>query len=127
MSRRAAAPTRSILPDPKFNSVLLNWYRNGNDHLNWHADDEKELGRNPTIASVNFGETRDFIVRRKDDRTRRLVLPLKHGTLLLMRGALQHHWEHSVPKRLEARRSRFNLTFRRIAVDTAASGSSRAG
>ncbi len=97
-----------------FNSVLLNWYRDGSDHLGWHADDEAELGRDPVIASVNFGATRDFILRRKDDRTRRLVLPLKHGTLLLMRGALQHHWEHAVPKRLKVVQSRFNLTFRQI-------------
>ncbi len=97
-----------------FNSVLLNWYRDGNDHLGWHADDEKELGRDPVIASVNFGETRDFFVRRKDDHRKKLVLPLKHGSLLLMRGALQHHWEHSVPKRARVKTSRFNLTFRQI-------------
>lgn len=97
-----------------FNSVLLNWYRDGNDHLGWHADDELELGHHPVIASVNFGETRDFFVRRRDDHQKKLVLPLKHGTLLLMRGALQHHWEHSVPKRARVKTSRFNLTFRRI-------------
>ncbi len=108
--------------DVEFNSVLLNWYRDGSDHLGWHADDEAELGRNPTIASVNFGATRDFILRRKDDRSTRLVLPLGHGTLLLMRGALQHHWEHSVPKRLKVTESRFNLTFRRILAEASASG-----
>ena len=109
LKRRVEAVART-----RFNSVLLNWYRDGSDHLGWHADDEVELGRNPVIASVNFGETRDFVLRRKDDRTTRLVLPLGHGTLLLMRGALQHHWEHAVPKRARSTRSRFNLTFRRI-------------
>ena len=98
----------------EFNSVLLNWYRDGEDHLSWHSDDEKELGVNPIIASANFGETRDFIVRRKDDKSKRVVLPLKHGTLLLMKGELQSFWEHSVPKRKNVRGSRFNLTFRRI-------------
>lgn len=97
-----------------FNSVLLNWYRDGQDYLNWHADDEKELGINPIIASANFGETRDFIVRRNDDPSKKIRLPLKNGTLLLMRGELQHFWQHSVPKRTKVNGSRFNLTFRRI-------------
>ncbi|WP_349617055.1 alpha-ketoglutarate-dependent dioxygenase AlkB family protein [Azotobacter salinestris] len=97
-----------------FNSVLLNWYRDGEDYLNWHADDERELGQNPIIASANFGETRDFVVRRKDDKSQKLVIPLRHGTLLVMSGGLQHHWEHSVPKRKKVKGSRFNLTFRSI-------------
>lgn len=100
----------------KFNSVLMNWYRDGEDHLNWHADDEKELGVNPVIASANFGETREFVVRRNDDSSKKLVLPLKHGTILLMSGELQHFWQHSVPKRKKVKGSRFNLTFRRIGV-----------
>ena len=100
----------------EFNSVLLNWYRDGLDHLNWHADDEKELGVNPIIASANFGETRDFVLRRNDDPAKKIVLPLKHGTLLLMSGELQHFWQHSVPKRTKVNGSRFNLTFRRIGV-----------
>jgi alkylated DNA repair dioxygenase AlkB len=100
----------------EFNSVLLNWYRDGEDCLSWHADDEKELGINPIIASANFGETRDFIVRRNDDPSKKIILPLKHGTLLLMRGELQHFWQHSVPKRKKVKGSRFNLTFRRIGI-----------
>lgn len=98
----------------EFNSVLLNWYRDGDDYLNWHADDEKELGINPIIGSLNFGETRDFLLRRKIDTSQKILMPLKHGTLLLMRGAIQHHWQHSVPKRKRVNGSRFNLTFRRI-------------
>ena len=97
-----------------FNSVLLNWYRDGNDHLNWHSDDEKELGVNPTIASVNFGAARDFLLRRKDDGSAKMTIPLRHGTLLVMRGELQHFWQHSVPKRKGVAESRFNLTFRTI-------------
>lgn len=102
--------------DIEFNSVLLNWYRDGGDHLNWHSDDEKELGRNPVIASANFGAERDFILRRKDDKSQKIVIPLRHGTLLLMSGELQHYWEHSVPKRAKVVASRFNLTFRRIGM-----------
>lgn len=98
----------------RFNSVLLNWYRNGEDYLNWHTDDEKELGTNPTIASVNFGETRDFQLRRNSDHQQKITIALQHGTLLLMQGALQHHWEHAVPVRKRVAGSRFNLTFRLI-------------
>jgi len=100
-----------------FNSVLLNWYRDGSDHLSWHSDDEKELGSNAIIASANFGATRDFIVRRKDDISQKITFPLRHGTLLLMRGELQHFWEHSVPKRKNVSGSRFNMTFRRIGIE----------
>lgn len=98
----------------QFNSVLMNWYRNGEDYLNWHTDDEPELGKNPTIASVNFGETRDFQVRHKDDHQLKFTVPLQHGSLLIMSGEMQHFWEHAVPKRKKVVQSRFNLTFRRI-------------
>lgn len=97
-----------------FNSVLLNWYRNGGDHLGWHADNEKELGRNPVIASVSFGETRDFVIRRNDNHKAKIVISLNHGSLLIMRGKLQHFWQHSVPKRKKVAGSRINLTFRNI-------------
>ena len=100
--------------DAKFNSVLINWYRNGEDYLNWHTDDEPELGKNPTIASVNFGETRDFLVRHKDDHQLKFTVPLQHGSLLIMSGEMQHFWEHAVPKRKKVHASRFNLTFRLI-------------
>ena len=99
-----------------FNSVLLNWYRDGSDHLSWHSDDEKELGLNPIIASANFGATRDFVLRRKDNEKVKIAIPLSHGTVLIMRGALQHHWHHAVPKRARVTGSRFNLTFRRIGI-----------
>ncbi len=96
-----------------FNSVLMNWYRDGEDYLNWHTDAEKELGINPTIGSVNFGEDRDFIIR-LNDKSSKITIPLKHGTFLLMSGELQHFWQHSVPKRKKIKGSRFNLTFRVI-------------
>lgn len=97
-----------------FNSVLLNWYRDGRDSLSWHADDEKELGIDPIIASANFGATRDFQLRHNDDHDQKITIPLKHGTLLVMRGELQRHWKHAVPKRANVDGSRFNLTFRSI-------------
>lgn len=97
-----------------FNSVLLNWYRSGDDHLSWHADDEAELGKNPIIASVSFGESRDFVLRRTDNPAQKIVIALQHGSLLVMAGELQHYWQHSVPKRKQVQGSRFNLTFRQI-------------
>lgn len=106
----------NVVAGVEFNSVLMNWYRDGEDYINWHTDAEKELGKNPVIGSVNFGETRDFLLRRRDkvERSDNLAIPLKHGTLLIMSGELQHHWEHSVPKRKRAKRDRVNLTFRII-------------
>ena len=97
-----------------FNSVLLNWYRSGDDHISWHTDAEPELGENPLIASVNFGESRRFLIRRKDDHSVKLEIPLHHGSVLVMAGALQHHWQHSVPKQKKVKGSRVNLTFRNI-------------
>lgn len=82
--------------------------------MSWHADDEPELGNNPVIASVNFGVTRDFVLRRSDDHTQKIVIPLAHGSLLVMAGQLQHYWQHSVPKRKTVQGSRFNLTFRTV-------------
>ncbi|HTO16923.1 MAG TPA: alpha-ketoglutarate-dependent dioxygenase AlkB [Edaphocola sp.] len=97
-----------------FNSVLMNWYRDGEDYINWHTDAEKELGQNPIIASLNFGATRRFLMRRIDDHSIKLEFPLKHGTLLIMKGALQHFWQHSVPKEKKIKATRVNLTFRII-------------
>ncbi len=98
----------------RFNSVLMNWYRDGADYINWHTDAEKELGQNPVIASANFGSTRRFLIRRIDDHKCKIEIPLKHGTLLIMKGKLQHYWQHSVPKQKSITQARFNLTFRRI-------------
>lgn len=98
----------------QFNSVLLNWYRDGEDHISWHTDAEKSLGKNPTIGSVNFGATRKFQLRRINNENEKLEIPLKHGTLLVMEGEIQHFWQHAVPKEKQIKDSRFNLTFRVI-------------
>jgi alkylated DNA repair dioxygenase AlkB len=92
----------------------MNWYRDGEDYISWHTDAEKELGNNPVIGSVNFGATRDFLIRRDSDNSEKLKIPLKNGTLLIMKGQLQHFWQHSVPKRVKVKELRFNLTFREI-------------
>jgi alkylated DNA repair dioxygenase AlkB len=97
-----------------FNSVLLNDYRNGNDSVAWHADDEPELGINPVIASVSFGQARRFDVRHKQDHKLKYSVELESGSLLIMKGDLQHNWEHQVPKSAKAVKERINLTFRMI-------------
>lgn len=97
-----------------FNSVLVNLYRDGRDGVAWHSDDEPELGPAPVIASVSFGATRTFQLRRKADKADRLQLDLPHGSLLVMRGATQHNWHHQVPKTSRPVGPRVNLTFRLI-------------
>ena len=100
-----------------FNSVLLNLYRDGADSVGWHSDDEPELGENPVIASISFGDTRQFQFKHKADDSKRLSIDLTPGSLLLMRGATQHHWKHRIPKTKKAKSPRMNLTFRVITVD----------
>ena len=97
-----------------FNSVLLNYYRDGNDSVAWHSDDERELGTDPVIASLSLGQARQFDFRHKEDHSRKYSLQLTNGSLLLMKGNLQHHWEHRIPKSAKATGPRINLTFRVI-------------
>ena len=99
----------------QFNSVLLNEYPNGKVGMGWHSDDERELGVDPIIASLSFGANRDFIFKHKTDKNlEKIKIHLKNGSLLLMLGSTQHHWKHSLPKRLKVREPRINLTFRKI-------------
>jgi alkylated DNA repair dioxygenase AlkB len=102
------------LADCEFNSVLLNLYRDGRDSMGWHADDEPELGPDPVIASVSLGAARRFCLRHRRHRGTRLDLALGQGSLLLMSGATQRHWVHSVPKTTVAVGERINLTFRSV-------------
>ncbi len=96
-----------------FNSILLNRYRNGSDSISWHTDAEKELGINPIIASVNFGQARKFQLRHI--KTKELLeIELTHGSLLIMQGELQHYWQHRIPKTTKQVSERINLTFRVI-------------
>ncbi|HTK22300.1 MAG TPA: alpha-ketoglutarate-dependent dioxygenase AlkB [Mucilaginibacter sp.] len=98
----------------KFNSVLLNYYRDANDSVAWHSDDEYELGVNPIIASVSFGQVRRFDIRHKHDRDQKYSIYLEDGSLLIMKGNLQHNWVHQIPKSTKALKARVNLTFRVI-------------
>ena len=97
----------------QFNSVLLNYYRDGQDSVGWHSDDEPELGQNPVIASLSLGASRDFQLKNKNKSRQRNSISLEHGSLLLMQATTQHNWQHQVPKRTKAQ-GRINLTFRAI-------------
>ena len=95
----------------RFNAVLANYYRNGQDSNGWHADNEPELGENPVIASISLGAVRRFDLRNNETREQKQLL-LEHGSLLLMGGALQHYWKHQVAKTKRVDTGRINLTFR---------------
>jgi len=97
----------------RFNSVLGNLYRNGNDAMGWHADNERELGPEPFIASVSLGAERRFEMRHNQSRDI-LRLPLAHGSLLTMGGAFQAHWRHRIPRQPAILGPRINLTLRII-------------
>ncbi|HTU71639.1 MAG TPA: alpha-ketoglutarate-dependent dioxygenase AlkB [Candidatus Baltobacteraceae bacterium] len=105
----------------RFNSVLLNRYRNGDDSLSWHADDEPELGAEPTIASLSLGTPRLFKLRKTSDPKDEASLRLESGSLLLMQGRSQAKYRHSVPKERKVRGERINLTFRVVATGGTAS------
>jgi alkylated DNA repair dioxygenase AlkB len=102
------------MANTKFTNALLNLYRNGQDSMGWHADDERELGRNPVIASVSFGETRIFQMRHLQLTDLKLNIELKNGSLLIMKGETQHHWQHCLPKTKSFNGLRINITFRKI-------------
>lgn len=98
----------------KFNSVLLNLYRSGSDHMGWHSDNEKELGVNPTIASLSLGATRRFLLRHRQEELETVSLDLESGALLLMRGETQTYWRHKIAATKKDVGERINLTFRMI-------------
>jgi len=98
----------------QFTTVLLNYYRDGKDSNGWHADNEKELGRNPVIASVSFGAERTFHLQHNTIKEQKLKITLEHGSLLLMKGPTQHFWKHQIPKTTKDIGPRINLTFRVI-------------
>lgn len=97
-----------------FTTVLLNYYRDGKDSNGWHADDEKELGVNPVIASISLGASRRFHLQHNSSKAHKLQLTLTSGSLLVMQGTTQHFWKHQVPKTSKVIGPRINLTFRII-------------
>jgi alkylated DNA repair dioxygenase AlkB len=95
----------------EYNSVLLNFYRDGGDSVGLHADNEKELGENPNIASISLGATRTFQLVRNEQL---VEYELSHGSLLIMSGTTQRYWKHAIPKAYGLKEGRINLTFRKF-------------
>ena len=98
----------------RFNSLLLNQYRNGQDGVAWHADDEPELGAQPIIGSLSFGAVRKFQLRLKNDPSEKREIEIGSGDLVVMSGRTQASWLHQVPKTSRVIGPRINLTFRQI-------------
>ena len=96
-----------------FNSVLVNFYRDGQDSMGWHADDEPELGKNPTIAALSFGGERDLVFRNILSKET-LSIPQPHGALIIIDGQTQQYWQHAIKKTKKFISPRINLTFRNI-------------
>lgn len=100
-----------------FNSVLINYYRTGSDHMSWHCDDEKELGPNPTIASLSFGERRRFQLKHKMNKGLEVVtIEPDSGSLIVMKDCTQEYWNHRIVKTSKQIGPRINLTFRQISL-----------
>lgn len=102
------------LTQQSFNSCLINLYRDGSDSMGWHQDNEKELGKNPTIASLSLGAERVFHLKQIKLKSDSIKLPLAHGSLLVMSEETQHFWKHQLPKTKKVSSPRINLTFRFI-------------
>lgn len=98
----------------EFNSVLINYYRNGNDSVAWHSDDERELGPDPYIASLSLGAARRFDMKHRTHKAQRMHMLLENGSLLAMGSGMQRHWIHRLPKEPHVTDARLNLTFRFI-------------
>ena len=97
----------------KFNSVLANLYRDGNDSMGLHSDDEKELGKKPVIASLSLGESREIYFKHKNKKLN-LIIPQVSGQLIVMHGKTQEYWKHEIKKTKKIKKPRINLTFRNI-------------
>jgi alkylated DNA repair dioxygenase AlkB len=100
--------------ETRFNSVLLNYYRDQQDSMGWHSDDEAELGSTPIIASLTLGASREFAFKHKTRKELRYKIKLSHGSVLVMQGNTQTHWLHAIAKEKASVGPRINLTFRRI-------------
>ncbi len=98
----------------KFNFVLVNRYKDGEDHISFHSDKEADLGLTPSIASISFGAERDFLLKHNGDVNAKITIKLESGSLFLMKHPTNANWKHALPKRTKIKTPRINLTFRYI-------------
>jgi alkylated DNA repair dioxygenase AlkB len=96
-----------------YNACLLNLYHDGNEGMGWHADNEKEIIADSSIASVSIGAKRNFLFKHRESGEKHSIL-LENGSLLEMKGPIQRHWLHSLPKSTKVKEARINLTFRQM-------------
>lgn len=97
-----------------FNSVLLNWYQDGEEYMGWHSDDEKSLGPAPVIAMLSLGAPRSFVFRLKSDHSVKHSVELEDGSWLVMSASTQVLWQHTLPVRKRVKQERISLTFRHL-------------
>jgi alkylated DNA repair dioxygenase AlkB len=114
IKQRVESVLKEHLEGETFNSALLNCYRDGQDSVAWHSDDEPELGKNPLVASVSLGAARLFQLRHLQRHATKHDITLADGDLLLMAGPMQHHWQHQIPKTVVDTGERISITFRRV-------------
>jgi alkylated DNA repair dioxygenase AlkB len=100
-----------ILCNEKFNSCLLNYYKDGNEGMSWHSDNEKTMGMEPVIASLSLGAARNFSFKHNESKEK-IDLLLQNGSLIIMRGLTQKHWKHALPQSSKIKLPRINLSFR---------------
>jgi len=98
----------------QFNFVLLNWYKDGQDSIGDHSDDEKGLVKFSVIACVSLGAKRTFIFRNKKDKKVTHKISLENSSLVVMKGTTQQYWKHSIPKEKSIKEGRISLTFRQL-------------
>ena len=101
------------ITNEKYNACLLNLYHNGEEAMGWHCDNEKEIVANSSIASLSIGATRKFSFKHKVTKET-ISIQLENGSLLEMKGTIQSHWLHALPKSKKITESRINLTFRQM-------------
>lgn len=96
-----------------FNSLLVNYYRDGNDTMGWHSDDEAELGHQPTIVCISLGAER--VLKLKHKASNKITdLKLRSGSCLIMSGNSQRDYQHAITKQTTLAHPRISLTFRLI-------------
>ena len=108
---------RNSLPGTDFNSALVNYYESGNNHMGWHSDNEPELGKNPIVHSLTLGSRRKMSFRSKKTKGKSVLdIELEDGSLLIMKGEIQHEFDHCIRKTLKPIGPRVNITFRKILI-----------
>jgi alkylated DNA repair dioxygenase AlkB len=105
--------TVEVYTGETYNACLLNLYHDGNEGMGWHADNEKEIIADSSIASVSIGAKRNFLFKHRESGEKHSIL-LENGSLLEMKGPIQRHWLHSLPKSTKVKEARINLTFRQM-------------